>query len=543
MDAFVATSTVNKVWLNTSVEPAPGLCSKIIFQSHRDGNAEVYVAESDGSNPARLTYDPATDAEAKFSPDGTKIAFMSRRDGNWQVYVMNADGTGQTNLSSNAADDGHPSWSPDGGRIAFHSYRDGSPEIYVMNADGTGQTRLTYNGADDVDASWSPSGSKIAFWSARDGNWEVYVMNVDGTGQTNLSNHAAKDIHPSWSPDGSRIAFTSTRPGGDNHEIYVMNADGTGQTRLTSHPSTDAVPGWSPDGTRIIFQSNRYGDYEILVMDAADGDGDGEGDNLVNLTNSPGDDYSPSWSVCPVANGTPVADAGGPYTGDEGHAVTFDGSGSADPDGNSLEYRWFIHGNWTDWSTIATTTHTWDDDYTGDVILEVRDQGLLGDCELTAVTINNVAPSVDARPDATINEGEVFTRAVSFTDPGADTWTGTVSFGDGDDPEPIEPIEPDSFFDINHTYAQDGVYTVVVTVTDDDGGVGSDEIIVAVDNVCPTLTGALSPFDTDDATAALYHLDEGSGNTAFDTSGHGNVRGQIRAGSVLRRRGRLRRDP
>ena len=52
------------------------------------------------------------------SPDGRLIAFDSDRDGERGVYVANADGGAVRRISG----DGFaaiPSWSPDGGRIAF----------------------------------------------------------------------------------------------------------------------------------------------------------------------------------------------------------------------------------------------------------------------------------------------------------------------------------------------------------------------------------------------------------------------------------------
>ena len=75
-----------------------------------------------------------------------KIAFASNRDGCAQIYLMNTDGTGQSCLSNGAANDESPKWSPDNSRIVFQSDRDfqsntdnpiyGS-DIYVMNWDGS----------------------------------------------------------------------------------------------------------------------------------------------------------------------------------------------------------------------------------------------------------------------------------------------------------------------------------------------------------------------------------------------------------------------
>ena len=130
----------------------------------------------------------------------SKIAFISERDGNKEIYVMNSDGSEQKNLTNNPAGDYSSSWSPDGKKIAFTSGRDGNGEIYVMNADGSEHKRLTNNRAFDMFPSWSPDGKKIAFQSKRDGNGEIYVMNSDGTEQKRLTNNPALDFLSSWLP-------------------------------------------------------------------------------------------------------------------------------------------------------------------------------------------------------------------------------------------------------------------------------------------------------------------------------------------------------
>jgi dipeptidyl aminopeptidase/acylaminoacyl peptidase len=84
-----------------------------------------------------------------------QIAFFSERDGNANIYVMNADGSGLTRLTDDLADDSNPSWSPDGTKIAFASAKDANLEIYLMNAtDGSGQTRLTYTNAAEAEPDW-----------------------------------------------------------------------------------------------------------------------------------------------------------------------------------------------------------------------------------------------------------------------------------------------------------------------------------------------------------------------------------------------------
>jgi dipeptidyl aminopeptidase/acylaminoacyl peptidase len=149
-----------------------------------------------------------------WSPDGRKLAFVSERDGNAEIYVMNADGSGQENLTRQPASDSHPSWSPNGRKLAFVSRRDTNSEIYVMNADGSGLRRLTRTPRDDRGPAWSPDGRAIAFVRTKCvpsppcatayGTY-LYVVNADGSGLRRLTTVRGHALTPSWSADGKTI--------------------------------------------------------------------------------------------------------------------------------------------------------------------------------------------------------------------------------------------------------------------------------------------------------------------------------------------------
>jgi Tol biopolymer transport system component len=205
---------------------------------------------------------------------------------------MNTDGSNPTRLTDDPANDGKPSWSPDGSRIVFFSRRDGNAEIYTMNEDGSDPTRLTDNPARDLPGSWSPDGTRIVFDSNRDGNTEIYIMNTDGSEQRRLTNDPARDYRPALSPDGRRIAFASDRD--FSIELYVMDVDGSNTVRLTHNAPVDETFGLAPvpqSGLdlgeipyKIVFDSYRETEgkenYEICLIDA-------DGSDLINLTNTP----------------------------------------------------------------------------------------------------------------------------------------------------------------------------------------------------------------------------------------------------------------
>lgn len=128
---------------------------------------EIYVLPSTAllAFPTNLTNNSAQDIDPSWSPDGTKIAFATNRDGNHEIYLMNSDGSNPQRLTNSAGTDRSPSWSPDGSRIVFMSQRDGNEEIYVMNADGTNVTRLTNNSVSDSTPSWRQAPAKVEFSS------------------------------------------------------------------------------------------------------------------------------------------------------------------------------------------------------------------------------------------------------------------------------------------------------------------------------------------------------------------------------------------
>ena len=235
----------------------PGLNGPLAYEAGGFPTPSVFsiqpLAEEDiPGTPSRLTSTDA-DRDAAWSADGRRIAFMSERDGNAEIYVMNADGSGQTRLTNDPGFDADPTFSPDG-QIAFNSTRDGgNPEIYVMNGDGTGQTRLTFDPATDRQADWSPTGGFIAFESNRSGNFDLYAMKPNGGGLTQLTFDPDDDAEASWDPTNASIAYTSGPEGAAS--VFTLVPGTPGRTRLTTGFGDWHFPAWSPDAKQIAFSS------------------------------------------------------------------------------------------------------------------------------------------------------------------------------------------------------------------------------------------------------------------------------------------------
>jgi Tol biopolymer transport system component len=181
----------------------------------------------------------------------TRLAFQSFRDNNYEIYIADGDARNETRITNNSAADISPRLNHGADRIAFASKRDGNYEIYTVSVTGSELKRLTNIAAEDSDPFWSPDGTRILFTSNRDSNYEIYVMNADGSGQTRLTSNSSIDVDPAWSPDGSTIVFVSDRgaPANTGGRLWLMNANGSNQRQIDT-TSWSGNPEFSPDGAR-----------------------------------------------------------------------------------------------------------------------------------------------------------------------------------------------------------------------------------------------------------------------------------------------------
>lgn len=262
------------------------------------------------------------------------------------------------------------------------------------------------------------------------------------------------------------------------NQAFSVTPTTTGETTISF-----AVSGFTTNKSQVENDDfNVTGmTFKLIVVDpepeVADQDADGvpdEADNCPAVSNADqadvdadglGDACDPN-SYAPVVS-TQAADA----TASEGDLAPLTSSGAfTDQDGNPLTVtKDSGEGTVTDngdgsfsWS-YATPA----DDAAGIVVVRASD----GEKSVTQTfdwTVTNVAPTVTASATATAACSVLVTASVN--DPGTlDTHTATIDWGTG-----AEDFDLDA--GASRTFTADGTYAATVTVTDDDGGVGSDTV-------------------------------------------------------------------
>jgi len=210
-------------------------------------------------------------------------------------------------------------------------------------------------------------------------------------------------------------------------------------------------------------------------------------------------EFSAALAVSAPANQAPVLDLIGDRIVDEGSLLSFTATAS-DPDTPAQVLSFSLDAGAPAAASIDPSTGEFaftpsDGPATYVLTVRVTDNGLpaLNDSETFMITVKNVAPTVAAGSDQTVNVGSPVTLNGSFTDPGADThifnWHVIASNG------PV--IADGASLSFSFTPTAPGTYTATLTVTDEDGGMGSDSVtVIAVQSANHAPNGKRDKFKT-----------------------------------------------
>lgn len=205
--------------------------------------------------------DRSRNFHARPSPNGQRIAFDSDRDGERGVYIADADGRNVRRLTG----DGFaaiPSWSPDGGSLAYVRAERDQPKVWnlwMMNLTSGEERRLTsYKYGQPWGGSLFPDGKRIAY--SHEDRLVVLNLATDGSRIYPSPRKGALVRTPAVSPDGTRAVFQVYRAG-----TWLLDFRSGAMKRVLADPSAEEYA-WAPDGRRVAYHSRSAGKWGVWIM-------------------------------------------------------------------------------------------------------------------------------------------------------------------------------------------------------------------------------------------------------------------------------------
>jgi Tol biopolymer transport system component len=229
---------------------------------------DVFVVDAASGLRTRLTFDPADEYSAIWSPDGSRLLFNSRRKGHLDLYEKVSTGAGaETELLTDDRDKYPTDWSRDGQFVLFAVYTlTGRYELWALPLSGDRKPFLLLKMAgsssitDQAPAQFSPDGRWIAYVSIESGRNEVYVTPFPGLGGKWQISSAGGNF-PRWSNDGNEIFYLTP-----DNRLMAAAVNGAGAAFQVSgvRPLFDVRAGGprsaydvTPDGKRFLVNTTK----------------------------------------------------------------------------------------------------------------------------------------------------------------------------------------------------------------------------------------------------------------------------------------------
>lgn len=337
---------------------------------------------------------------------------------------------------------------------------------------GTVNQDITFNGSGSRDTNNLPL---TYSWNFGDGN--------SGTGVNPVHRYAAQGqynitlVVSNGQQTATATATANITAGGGDPVAIITGAPLSG---TVGNPVTfDASQSYDPSGRTITYAWD-FGDntpylYNTVTTTHTYSQA-GTYNIRLGVSIDNGANYIITTTTATITGGLtkPTANAGGPYTAQVNQAITFNGSGSRDPNNQALTYSWNFGDGST--GTGVNPSHVYTQAGTYTVRLTVNNGQLNSDVATSTATISSVAtvpvPDAGGPYNGNVNVGINLDASGSY-DPGGAALTYYWMFGDGATLTTTNPF-------VSHVYSAAGNYTLWVYVDNGSGSWQGDSTTVSV---------------------------------------------------------------
>ncbi|WP_312556397.1 S41 family peptidase [Empedobacter brevis] len=260
-------SAQEKVYFTSTPSLSPE--AKTVYFSY-DG--DIWSADVNGGNAARITALEGEEINPRVSPDGKWLAFSSNQYGNYDVYVMPINGGQIKQLTFHQAKDEIESWSWDSKSIYFTSNQNNGFGSFKIDLDGKTPQALFTNYFNTTNGLVETPQGEYIFTNSSESASQVTRKRYKGENNPDLlgynpatrsykqyTDYNGKDFNPTIDQNGI-IYFISDENNGEYNLYKLTNGK---KEALTKFDTSIKKPFVSADGSKVVFEK----DYQLFIYD------------------------------------------------------------------------------------------------------------------------------------------------------------------------------------------------------------------------------------------------------------------------------------
>ena len=215
-------------------------------------DSNVYLlplkGETDAGEPTKLIASTSADEDAQLSPDGRLVVFLSDRTGAAEIWKANSDGSNPMQLTFLCDSCRTPRWSADGREIVFSAAPQGNSDLFLISAEGGQPRQITIDSSNEGAPNYSRDGRWVYFASDRSGGfWNIWKISVEGGPSTQVTRNGG--FFASESPDGQYLYYAKY----DTPGLWRLPLSGGSEEKVIDFPAPGFWGYWALGADGIYY--------------------------------------------------------------------------------------------------------------------------------------------------------------------------------------------------------------------------------------------------------------------------------------------------
>lgn len=219
----------------------------LFFHSTKDNNTDLVHYYLDSGKLSLLTDGPGLETHLSISPDSKWVVYVSQAD----VFLAEIDGSKAQNISKDLEQDLRPAWHPSGKKIIWHTRRNGNYDLITYDIESEKSEFVASSELNEYNGSWSPDGTVLAYWVMQEKAPQLYIWKEGEAAPSPISELGCGCGDVSWAPNDNRLLYRQTCQ--DGSTLRIFDAESL-KDELVSIEGRYNRPIWGSEGKKIWYE-------------------------------------------------------------------------------------------------------------------------------------------------------------------------------------------------------------------------------------------------------------------------------------------------